>query len=160
VEVVSHQRTRGTSVEAFITGYRKTALGDDEVISSIRIPHLADGARFFAYKISKRFDQDISAVIAAFRLRLDGSRVAEARLAFGGMADRPKRATAAESALVGRSWTGATVATAAAELVRDFSPIGDFRASAEYRMTVSRNLLRRMCLETTMADAPMEVAAL
>jgi xanthine dehydrogenase small subunit len=160
VEVVSHQRTRATPVEAFITGYRETALRDDEVISSIRIPHLADGARFFAYKISKRFDQDISAVIGAFRLRLDGSRVAEAQLAFGGMADRPKRASAVESALVGRPWTGPTVATAATELVRDFSPIGDFRASAEYRLTVSRNLLRRMYLETTMPDAPMEVAAL
>jgi xanthine dehydrogenase small subunit len=160
VELVSRNRLREMAVEAFIAGYRKTALREDEIIASIRVPHLAAGSRFFAYKVSKRLDQDISAVIGAFRLRLEGDRVAEARLAFGGMADRPKRAAAAERALLGQPWTEPAVASAVAALGRDFAPISDFRAGAAYRLAVAGNLLRRMHLETTMPGMPVDVAAL
>jgi xanthine dehydrogenase small subunit len=88
-------------------------------------------------------------VMAAFQLRLDGDRVAEARWAFGGMAATPKRAAHAEAAIVGRPWTEATVEAGMAALSQDFQPISDMRASAGYRLAVARNLLRRLHLETT-----------
>ena len=117
------------------------------------MPRPTPGSRYRAYKISKRFDQDISAVMAAFQLRLDGDRVAEARLAFGGMAATPKRAAHAEAAIQGRPWTEATVEAGMAALGQDFQPISDMRASAGYRLAVARNLLRRLHVETTATAA-------
>jgi xanthine dehydrogenase small subunit len=157
VQLLSRQGQRDRDIEEFIVGYRKTALRDDEVIGTIRVPFPAPGDRFFAYKVSKRFDQDISAVVGAFRLRFDGGRVAEARLAFGGMADRPKRAAAAEAALAGRPFDAAAVEEAAQALSQDFVPITDFRASAAYRLAVAANLLRRAQLQTTDSAAPSGV---
>jgi xanthine dehydrogenase small subunit len=160
LQLVCRQGQRDRSVEEFIVGYRKTALRVDEVIRTIRVPFLAPGDRFFVYKISKRFDQDISAVIAAFRLRFDGDRIVDARLAFGGMADRPKRASAAEAALAGRPFDAEAVEAAAAALARDFAPITDFRASASYRLAVAANLLRRAHLQASAPHVPSEVAVL
>ncbi len=88
-------------------------------------------------------------VIAAFNLRIDEDRVAEARVAFGGMAETPKRARAVEARLTGSAWTEATVRSAMAELEKDFTPIADMRASAGYRLRVAQNLLMRLFVETT-----------
>ena len=115
------------------------------------MPKPAAGSRYRAYKISKRFDQDISAVMAAFQLQLDGERVIAARLAFGGMAATPKRAAHAEAAIVGKAWSMASVEAAMTALAQDFQPISDMRASAGYRLKVARNLLRRLHVETTTA---------
>ncbi len=117
------------------------------------MPRPTPGSRYRAYKISKRFDQDISAVMAAFQLRLDGDRVVEARLAFGGMAATPKRAAHAEAAIQGQPWTEVTVEAGMAALGQDFQPISDMRASAGYRLAVARNLLRRLHVETTTTAA-------
>jgi xanthine dehydrogenase small subunit len=103
--------------------------------------------RFACYKLSKRFDQDISAVMAAFRLTNSNGSVADARLAFGGMAGTPKRASRAEAALVGRPFDAASVERAAAALAEDFTPLTDMRASAGYRLKTAQNLLRRFYLE-------------
>jgi xanthine dehydrogenase small subunit len=92
--------------------------------------------------------------MGAFRLRLDGGIVEEARLAFGGMAATPKRAERAETALVGSAFDGETVHRAAAALAEDFAPISDMRASAEYRLKAAQNLLRRFWLERGDADRP------
>ena len=116
----------------FYQGYRKTALRPGEIIRAIRVPKLTPGARFAAYKISKRFDQDISAVCAAFHLA-----GGEARFAFGGMAATPARAPRAEAAFADG------VDAACAALAQDFQPISDQRASAWYRLTVAQNLLRK-----------------
>jgi xanthine dehydrogenase small subunit len=114
----------------------------------VRVPRLAPGEAFRCYKISKRFDQDISAVMGAFKLRLDGSRIAAARIAFGGMAATPKRAKAAEIALVGGNLADPATADAACEkLGADFAPITDQRASASYRMQVAKGLLRKALME-------------
>jgi xanthine dehydrogenase small subunit len=105
-----------------------------------------------AYKISKRIDQDISAVFACFALRLDGDRIAHVRIGCGGVAPTPVRARSTEALLLGALWNAATVERAVAVLRDEFTPIDDLRASAAYRRTVLGNLLRR-CFHETLADA-------
>lgn len=152
---------RALPLENFFLDYRKQDRRPDEFVEAVLVPKLATEALFHASKISKRFDEDISAVCGAFRLRLgpDG-RVSEARLAYGGMAGIPKRAAAAEAALIGRAWDDAAVAAAIAALPRDFTPLDDMRASAHYRLTVAGNLLRRFLIETAQPATKTRVAGL
>jgi xanthine dehydrogenase small subunit len=117
----------------------------------------ASALHFRTYKLSKRFDQDISAVCAAFALTLDGDCVANIRIAYGGMAATPKRAAAAEAAMHGQPWNEATLAAAMAALDQDYAPLTDMRASASYRMRTAKNLLHRFWLETR-PDAPLASA--
>ena len=128
--VITQRRT--LPLDRFYAGYRKTLLEPGEYIRAIRVPKLARDARFAVYKISKRFDQDISAVCAAFHVSSEG-----ARFAFGGMAATPARAPRAEAAFA----RGVEVACAA--LAEDFKPLSDHRASSWYRLTVAQNLLRK-----------------
>jgi xanthine dehydrogenase small subunit len=144
---------RSMPIEEFFIDYGKQDRRPDEFVEKVILPKPAPNARFRAYKITKRFDQDISAVCAAFSIRLDGGTVTEAHIAFGGMAAIPKRAPLAEQALTGRPWTEATVRDAMAALRSDFTPLTDWRASAGYRMTVAANLLMKMYVETTDPDA-------
>ena len=114
---------------------------------------------FHVSKISKRFDEDISALCGAFHLTLDADgRIATARVAFGGMAATPKRAPLTEAALTGHTWDEETVAAAGRALARDYQPINDLRASAKYRLLAGANLLRRFHFETTRPDARTRVA--
>jgi xanthine dehydrogenase small subunit len=124
-----------------------------EFVQAIEVPLSAFDRSLRAYKISKRFDSDISAVFGAFRVRLDGERVADARFVFGGMAAIVKRAAAVERAVVGQRWDEATAQRAAAALASDFKPLTDLRASAAYRLAVAAGLLQRFCLETRLHDA-------
>ncbi|MCK6449346.1 MAG: xanthine dehydrogenase small subunit [Alphaproteobacteria bacterium] len=156
----SAEGTRRLEVESFITGYRKTDLRPGEFIDAIEIPRLGNGQRFVAYKLSKRFDQDISAVIAAFRLELDRGRLAEFRAAFGGMAATPRRASALEAALTGRMWRRESLVDVDALVARDFQPIDDVRATAAYRLRAAANLVRRLQLETGAGPAPAGLDAL
>jgi xanthine dehydrogenase small subunit len=110
--------------------------------------------RFGCYKVSKRFDQDISAVMGTFRLTLRSGRVENARIAFGGMAAIPKRAAATEAALTGSRFDHASVESACAALAEDFTPITDMRASAAYRLKAAQNLLRRFFLENAAEARP------
>ncbi|UEM05981.1 xanthine dehydrogenase small subunit [Skermanella rosea] len=140
---------RSMPIEDFFIDYGKQDRRAGEFVEAVVLPKPAPGARFRAYKITKRFDQDISAVCACFSVRIDGGTVAEARIAYGGMAATPKRAVEAERALVGKPWSEATVRDAMAALSRDFTPLTDWRASASYRMTVGANLLMKLYVETT-----------
>ena len=142
------ERTRTLPLADFYTGYMQNRLEPGEFVQAIEVPLEADGATLRAYKISKRFDSDISAVCAAFSIRVDGGVVRTARLAFGGMAATVKRAIAAEAALVGGAWDEANLAAAQQALGSDFTPMTDMRASDAYRMQVAQNLLRRFWLET------------
>jgi xanthine dehydrogenase small subunit len=160
VTVSSRSGARTLSVECFVTGYRKTVLAPGEIIETIRIPFLSDGQQFAAYKLSKRFDQDIATVVAAFRLTLEGGKVAELRAAYGGMAPRVLRAATVEQAVVGRVWAPKSLEDVEALLARDFTPISDHRGGAAYRMRAAAGLLRRLQLETTAADVPTRVEAL
>ncbi|WP_373414453.1 xanthine dehydrogenase small subunit [Ensifer aridi] len=142
-------RRRTLPLEAFFIEYGKQDREPGEFVESIRIPFLADVGSFAVYKVSKRFDEDISAVCGAFRLKLDGTgRVADAVIAFGGMAGTPKRASNVEAALKGVPWNDPSIDVAVAAFEQDFTPLTDWRASAGYRMLVAKNLLRRFYLET------------
>ena len=152
---------RRIAAEAFFLGYRQTALARGEFLEAIEIPLPAAGQHVAVYKVSKRFEQDISAVCGAFALTLADGAVQSIRIGFGGMAAVPKRATQTEQALLGKPWTQESVTAALAVLDSELSPISDMRASAAYRRMVARNLLLRLFLETK-GDAPArlsEVAA-
>ena len=150
---------REISLENFFLDYRKTDLASDEVIESVRVPKLGEGQIFRAYKISKRYDQDISAVVGAFRLTLEDGVVSDARIAFGGMAAIPKRAVNCEAALISQPWSEDAAQQAAAAIGEDFSPIGDHRASADYRLRVAGNLFVRLFRDLKGGDG-VEVMAL
>ncbi|OGA08801.1 MAG: xanthine dehydrogenase small subunit [Betaproteobacteria bacterium RIFCSPLOWO2_02_FULL_65_20] len=139
---------RELPLEALYLAYQRTAMEAGEFVSQVRVPLPQKESVFRAWKISKRFDQDISTLCGAFMLRLDGGGIAEARVAFGGMAATPRRAAACEAALTRRPWNEATRDAAMAALALDYQPIDDLRGTARYRMKVAQNLLRRLWLET------------
>ena len=141
---------REMPLEDFFLAYRRTALMAGEFIEAIRVPLARPDRLFACYKISKRFDQDISAVMAGFCLDMAGGMVVAARLAFGGMAGTPQRARAAEAALTGRPFDADAARDAAAALAQDFQPLSDMRASAAYRLTVAGNLIVKFQLAQTM----------
>ncbi len=146
--VLCKGNTRRTlALEDYFIDYRVTARQDSEFIEKIIVPKASAAQAFRAYKVSKRLDDDISAVCGAFNLRIEQGVVAEARVAFGGMAATPKRATACEAALRGATWNAATVEKACAALGEDFTPLSDFRASKEYRLLSAQNLLRKYFIE-------------
>ena len=159
VQLISRAGERVLPVELFITGYRKTALAAGEVIAAIRIPFLAPGHKFSVYKLSKRFDQDISTVIAAFRLERRSGKAGELRAAYGGMAARAMRAVTLETAVKGRPWEPAWLPDVETLLARDFTPIGDHRGGAAYRLRAAAGLLRRFQFETS-SNLPVRVEAL
>jgi xanthine dehydrogenase small subunit len=149
--------SRVIPVEDFFVSYRATTLQPGEFIEKIIIPRAKPGEIFRTYKVSKRLDDDISSVCAAFRLRIEQDEVAAVAIAFGGMAEIPRRASHCEQALTGMPWREDTIDAAMLALDRDFSPINDFRASADYRAQVARNLLRRLFLETQMSANQLRV---
>ncbi|MFC7553015.1 FAD binding domain-containing protein [Pseudoroseomonas wenyumeiae] len=155
-------RRRGERVvgaDAFFTGYRQTLLAPDEVIIRIDLPRPPQGGVFVCEKLSKRHDQDISTVSAAFLLRLEPGRIAEARLAFGGMAATPARAAAAEAALTGAPWPK-RASPPPPRPWRGILRLSDWRGSAEYRAAGAAGLLRRLFWRAAHPELAMEVHAL
>jgi xanthine dehydrogenase small subunit len=136
---------RAIPLESFFLDYGKQDRQPGEFVEAVSFPRQPDRLR--CYKISKRFDQDISALCGCVNIRVDGGSVVEARIAFGGMAGIPKRALAVEADLLGQPWTRATVEAALPAFAEDFQPIGDMRASADYRLRTAQNLLLRYWLE-------------
>jgi xanthine dehydrogenase small subunit len=143
---------RELALEDFYLGYQQKDLRPGEFVQGLRVPLPRPNLAFRTYKLAKRFDQDISAVSAAFALELDGDTIRSARIAFGGMAATPKRAARAEAALAGRPWTEENMQAAMAALLEDYAPLSDMRASSAYRMRTAQNLLRRFWLETRLED--------
>ena len=140
--------TREIPLEALYLGYQKTALEPGEFVAAVRIPRRAPNTIIRAYKVSKRFDQDISGVFACFALQIRGDRIVAARIGCGGVAPTPVRADKTEAVLEGRNWDERAAEAAAEALTGEFSPITDMRASADYRRVVLGNLMRRVWLET------------
>lgn len=145
-------------LEDFYLDYQKKDLRPDEIVEAVRIPLPQPGRSFRTYKLAKRFDQDISAVCAAFSIALDGNIVRDARVAFGGMAATSKRAPKTEATINGREWNEATLKEAIQMLALDYNPLTDMRATGAYRMKAAQNLLRRFWLETR-ADVPLATVA-
>jgi xanthine dehydrogenase small subunit len=139
---------RNLPLEDFFIAYGTQDRGAGEFVRSVQVPKLKSNERFRCYKISKRFDQDISAAMGAFKFTLAGSRIEAARIAFGGMAATPKRASQSEAAMAGADLANeASWQPALAALAQDFTPITDQRASAAYRGDVARALLRKALME-------------
>ncbi len=152
LEIGGANGVRILPLEDFFLEYGRQDLNPGEYVRAILVPPLRPNTLFRAYKISKRFNQDISALCGAFAIEIENERVASARIAFGGLAGTPKRARACEMALKGAPWIEDTIAHAMEAMLEDFTPLSDMRASRTYRMKTAQNLLRKAFLETQ-ADA-------
>ncbi|TGQ40721.1 MULTISPECIES: xanthine dehydrogenase small subunit [unclassified Mesorhizobium] len=152
-------KRRTIPLEDFFIAYGKQDRRPGEFVEAVHVPVPARGTKFAVYKITKRRDEDITAALGAFFLTLarDG-RVADIRIAYGGMAATPKRAFGVEKALLGKPWTEETVQVAMGEYANDFTPLTDMRASAEYRALAARNLLLRFFVETSGTKVPIQVS--
>lgn len=139
--VASEAGERRVPLDAFFVAYRKTDVRPGEILAAVEVPTPNPRAYTCAYKVSKRRELDISTVSAGFCVEVDQGRVTAARLAYGGMAATPKRASRTEQALVGREWTASTIERVVSELWKDFTPLSDHRGSSEYRSQVAANLL-------------------
>ncbi len=142
---------RELPLEAFFVDYGKQDRAPGEFVEGVSFPRQPD--RLKCYKLSKRFDQDISAVCGCFSVTVADGVVSDARIAFGGMAGVPKRAAHVEAAITGQPWTSDTVAGAWDAWAQDFTPMSDMRASADYRLETARNMLTRYLLEDIGARA-------
>jgi len=140
--------TRTVLLEDYFIDYGKQDRKPGEFVEAIVMPMDVPPDQLRCYKISKRFDQDISAVCGCFNIEIEDTEVASARIAFGGMAGIPKRARHVEAALLGQPWTVDTIITAQAAFDLSFEPMSDMRASADYRMKIAKNLLMKYFLET------------
>ena len=148
LELRKGERIRSLALEDFFLAYRKQDRAPGEFVRRVVVPKPIVGAAFRCFKVSKRLDEDISAVMGAFHVALEGRRIASARIAYGGMAGVPKRASAAEAAIAGASLDEPASWEAALEaLSRDFTPLSDQRASATYRALVAQNLLFKALTE-------------
>ncbi|MBN9572370.1 xanthine dehydrogenase small subunit [Alicycliphilus denitrificans] len=148
VELRRGDAVRRLPLPGFYLDYMKNALQEGEFVQAIVVPLAAFARQVRGYKVSKRFDCDISALCAGMAIALDGETVASVRLAYGGMAATVRRAARAEAALLGRPWTEDSVRAAQQALAQDFQPLSDMRASSAYRLQVAQNLLLRLWLET------------
>ncbi len=150
---------RTLPLQEFFVDYGKQDRAPGEFVEHIRVPLPGADVLNAAYKISKRRDEDISSVAAGIRMTVRDGRITDARIAFGGMAATPKRAAAAEAALNGQPWARDSFEAAVQALSSDFTPLTDWRASSEYRMSAARNLLRRFYLEhDAETNCPVQLA--
>jgi xanthine dehydrogenase small subunit len=160
VVLMSVRGHRDLPLDDFYTGYRKNVLAPDEIVAWIKVPRPRDGELLRTYKISKRWDDDISAVCLAISMELRDGRVSQVRIGAGGVAATPARARKTEAFLAGKPWNEATAMQAADVLRAEFQPISDMRASAAYRSEVLGNLVRRFWLESQgMTDINLEALA-
>ncbi len=148
---------RSLPVEDFFIEYGKQDRETSEFVKAIRLPKRDKATKFRSYKITKRFDQDITASLGAFLLTLENGMVKDIRICFGGMAGTPARAKNTEAALIGKAWTKENVEAAMKLMEVDYTPMSDMRASAKYRMTVSKNLLMKLFVETTQSTTQTRV---
>jgi xanthine dehydrogenase small subunit len=148
LELISRNGSRWVEMEDFITGYRKNCLSKDELIKGVFIPYVEPGIVFKTEKISTRRDLDISTLSIAMRLKTNAGNMVEGIiLAYGGMAERPKRAANTEKFLLNKPWTKETIVEAKELIEQDFTPISDARSGAEYRMMAAKNLLMKMLIQ-------------
>ena len=145
----SSNGTRSLPLEDFFIEYGKQDLELGEFVASVEIPLKANNQNFKAYKISKRFDQDISALCGAFTLDLTDDQIQDIRICFGGMAGTPMRAAKTEQFLKGANWNMSTIEQAMKVMADDYAPLSDMRASHTYRLSAAQNLLKKFYLETT-----------
>lgn len=157
LELQRSENIRSVNINDFYLGYKHTAMEADEFLRSIRVPLPGPDKHVFVYKVSKRLDDDISAVLGVFCLQMSAGRIVDAKIAFGGMAATPARAKETETVMQGELFDEALVAKAITALATDFSPISDARASARYRQSIAANLLRRCWMQLHDSNALLHV---
>ena len=148
---------RVIDLENYFISYGKQDLRAGECVEQVHLPAPLRNQIFSTYKISKRIEQDISAVCAAFAMQIEDGVISKARVCFGGMAEIPKRASCCEQALNGQDWNQETISNAMQAMLTDFTPLTDMRASERYRMQVAQNLLLRFYLEHTNKAYPVQL---
>ena len=153
----SRQGRRIMPLENFFLAYGRQDRRPGEFVESLSIPRLQPNTINTAYKISKRRDEDISAVCGAFSITVSAGTVSSARIAFGGMAGTPKRAKRVEAALTGQPWSLATVEAAKVHFADDYQPLSDWRGTAAYRLLSAQNLLLRTFHESLSGDHPVRL---
>jgi xanthine dehydrogenase small subunit len=153
-------KQRRMQLEDFFIAYGRQDRMPGEFVEAVEVSLDAQAHELKCYKVSKRFDQDISAVCGCFNIRINQGQVESARIAFGGMAGTPKRARSVEAALTGQPWSSATIEAAVRAFDGDYTPLSDHRASAAYRMMVAKNLLRRYFGETSASAGTVRLADL
>ena len=153
VVLMSTRGHRELPLEQLYTGYRQNVMAPDELLAWIKVPKAVPKEFSRVYKVSKRFDDDISALCLAVALHLEGGQIVQASIGVGGVAATPVRAGQTEALLTGKPWTESTVQQAMRVLRLEFSPISDLRASSAYRVEVLGNLLQRFWLESQGAHA-------
>ncbi|SBR48589.1 MULTISPECIES: xanthine dehydrogenase small subunit [unclassified Halomonas] len=152
VELANHDGSRQLPLSAFFIDYKKTALAADEVVSRVFIPKLASTATLRVWKLSKRREDDISAVLGAFCYRLEDGVIQDMRIAFGGMAATPKRALETEAMLEGQPLSKTSFQKAQRALADEFQPMSDVRGSQNYRQQAALNLLERLYMTLSAPD--------
>ncbi|MGL4406649.1 MAG: xanthine dehydrogenase small subunit, partial [Notoacmeibacter sp.] len=157
VELRKGDAIRQMPLEDYFIAYGKQAREHGEFVRAIIIPVPMPNAYFAAYKIAKRRDEDISALLGAFHVELEGDGIATARICFGGMAGTPKRAANVELALVRKPWNEDTINAALPAFDLDYQPLSDWRASADYRILTAKNLLLRFFLEHSAGKQPVRL---
>lgn len=138
---------RAMPLEDYFIDYGKQDRTPGEFVEKVIVPKPPVNQHYRAYKLSKRFDQDISAVCGGFSVIINNGTVTNSRICYGGMAATPKRAAATEAALEGKPWTLETVKAAMQAMEADYTPLSDMRASAAYRMASAKNLLMKAFVE-------------
>jgi xanthine dehydrogenase small subunit len=151
---------RKIKIDDFFLAYRQTAMREAEYLTAIEIPFLKPAEKFFANKISKRFEEDISTVAAAFKVTITDNIITFIRTGFGGMAATPARAKHAEAALINQPLSPGTFAKAAEKIGDDFTPLSDFRATAGYRSQTAAGLIRRLGAQLMDPETQVEIFAL
>jgi xanthine dehydrogenase small subunit len=147
VDLRKGAKSRRVPLDTFFLGYQKKDLALGEFVVGVHVPARKPGSWLASYKLSKRIDQDISAVCATFSVTVEAGTVTDARLAFGGMAAVPARALNTEAALIGKPWSDESVSAAMVALGTDFRPLTDMRASSAYRLRTAGSLLLRFYVE-------------
>ncbi len=159
--IASTIQTRIVDAENYFLDYRKTDLQPGEIIQSIHLPKpvLESGVKkqLKVYKITKRFDDDISTICSAIHIELTDNVISSIRMALGGMAAIPKRATHCEEAMIGKTFNKDTISLAQRAIKKDFQPISDARASAAYRILIAQNMLSRLHFEISSPDVPTRI---
>ncbi len=141
-------RHREVMLEDFYTGYRTSILKPTEVICWIKVPKPQSNEVFRAYKISKRFDDDISAVCLCINLSVSNGTITFASIGAGGVAATPSKARMTEKALTGQAFNMHSFKKAQIVLADEFKPLSDMRASAAYRKHILESLIQRFAIET------------
>jgi len=164
LDAILHLRSsngaRKIKIDEFFLAYRQTAIRPGEYLTAIEIPLLKHEEKFFTNKISKRFEEDISTVAAAFKITIVNNIITEVRTGFGGMAATPARAKSVEAALINQKLTDATFTQAAKKISEDFTPLSDFRATAAYRSQVAAGVVRRLGAQLIKPETKVEIFAL